>query len=156
MAKNVFLQMKEKSTSDKETLVETKFCSSMMVLGETCFENKNCTQLIAESCYEMGVAQGHLKLWTEAEKNFDFAITVLESRMESLKKLTASDEIKQEVTGLDIFKKSNLVTISDLRRIDIVLKKVRERESKVRFCRIGVRKDLRFVRIGDASYKEFG
>ena len=30
------------------------------------------------------------------------------------------------------------------------------KESEVRFCRIGVRKDLQLVRIGDASYKEFG
>merc|ERR1712055_1227723 len=44
-------------------------------------------------------------------------------------------------TGLDMSKKSNLATISDLRRINIVLKKVRERESTVRFCRIGVKED---------------
>merc|ERR1712055_607738 len=96
------------------------------------------------------------KFWTEEERNLDSDIKVLKSRMESLKELTASDEIKQEVTGLDIFKKSNSATISDLGRIDVILKKVRERESKVQFCRIGVRKDLQLVRIGDASYKEFG
>jgi len=121
LAKAAFLQMVEKSTGEKKTLAETKFCESMMILGEISLENENYTQavedfglclekrkstlpadsrLIAESYYEMGVAQGHLKLWTEGERNLNSAITVLTSRMANLK-VTASDEVKQEIADLE-------------------------------------------------------
>merc|ERR1719430_519917 len=121
LAKSAFLQMVENSTCEKKTLAETKFCESMMILGEICLVNENYTQaledfslclekrkstlpadsrLIAESYYEMGVAQGHLKLWTEGERNFNSAITVLTSRMANLK-VTASDEVKQEIADLE-------------------------------------------------------
>jgi len=121
LAKAAFLQMAEKSTGEKKSLAEIKFCEAMMVLGEISLENENYTQavedfclclekrksilpadsrLVAESYYEIGVAQGHLKLWTEAEKNFDSAITVLKSRIGNLN-VTASDAIKQEVSDLE-------------------------------------------------------
>merc|ERR1712055_906686 len=118
LAKSAFLEMVGKSTGEKKTLAETKFCESLMVLGEICLENENYTQavedfglclekrkstlptdsrLIAESYYEMGVAQGHLKLWTEAEKNLNSAITVLKSNKDLSDLETLVGEIQQKI-----------------------------------------------------------
>ena len=50
-------------------------------------------------------------------------------------------------------KRNNSAKISDLRNITRVLKKVKERPSKLRFSRIGPKEDLIVIGIGDASFK---
>ena len=50
-------------------------------------------------------------------------------------------------------KENNSAKISDLRNVSQVLKKVRERSSKLKFKRIGSRYDLILVSIGDTSFK---
>ena len=49
--------------------------------------------------------------------------------------------------------KNNAATISDLRDFNRILKKVRGRDSKLKFERIGEREDLIIVGIGDTSFK---
>ena len=44
-------------------------------------------------------------------------------------------------------------TISDLRDVNRILKKVRERESKIKYEHIGEKEDLMVVGIGDTSLK---
>ena len=56
-------------------------------------------------------------------------------------------------TALEMSKKNNLVKIADLRNISRVLKKVRERQSMIKFSRIGPRDDLIIIGVGDASFK---
>ena len=56
-------------------------------------------------------------------------------------------------TVLTMSKKNNSAKISDLRNIPRVLKKVRERSSKLKFKRIESRDDLIVVGIGDTSFK---
>ena len=51
---------------------------------------------------------------------------------------------------LDIYKKSNSATISDLRQINIFFEMVRSRESKIHYCPIG---EKEIVAVGDTSYK---
>ena len=50
-------------------------------------------------------------------------------------------------------KKNNAATIADLRDVSRILKKVKERESRIKFEKIGEREDLAIVGIGDASFK---
>ena len=50
-------------------------------------------------------------------------------------------------------KKNNCAKISDLRSISRVLKKVRERESKIKFSKIAPRDNLIIVGIGDTYFK---
>ena len=50
-------------------------------------------------------------------------------------------------------KKNNSATITYLRDVNRVLKKVKERKSKVKFEKIGNSEDLMVVGIGDASFK---
>ena len=46
-----------------------------------------------------------------------------------------------------------MATILDLRGVNKVLKKVREREREINFGKIGEKEDLILVGIGDASFK---
>ena len=56
-------------------------------------------------------------------------------------------------TALTMSKKNNSATISDLRDINHILKKVRERDSKIKFKKIGDREVLMMVGIGHVSFK---
>ena len=55
--------------------------------------------------------------------------------------------------SLNMATKNNVATISDLRNINFVLKKVKERPSQMFFTRIGNKENLEVIGIGDASYK---
>ena len=55
--------------------------------------------------------------------------------------------------ALKMSKNSKEATISDLRDVNQILAKVRERESKVKYEHIGEKDDLMVVGIGDASLK---
>ena len=56
-------------------------------------------------------------------------------------------------TALRMSKKNNSATIADLRDINRILKKVRERESCIKFEKVGNKEDLIVVGIRDASFK---
>ena len=56
-------------------------------------------------------------------------------------------------TALAMSKNNKRATIGNLRDVSRVLKKVRERESRVKYARIGDKEDLVVVGIGDASFK---
>ena len=56
-------------------------------------------------------------------------------------------------TSLSMAKKNNVATIADLRKINFVMKKVKERPSRMFYSRIGKKEDLEVIGIGDASYK---
>ena len=55
--------------------------------------------------------------------------------------------------ALQMSKKNNTATISDLRDFNGILKKVRERDSKLKFERFGEREDVIIVGIADTSFK---
>ena len=56
-------------------------------------------------------------------------------------------------TALSMSKKNNCAKISDLHGISRVLKKVKERKSKIKFSKIAPKDDLLIVGIGDTSFK---
>ena len=56
-------------------------------------------------------------------------------------------------TTLAMSRKNNSTKILDLRSISRVLKKVRERSSKIKFSKIGPKEYLIIIGIGDASFK---
>ena len=56
-------------------------------------------------------------------------------------------------TALQMSKKNTNITIADLQDVNRILKKVRERDSHLRFGKIGEREELIVVGIGDASFK---
>ena len=55
--------------------------------------------------------------------------------------------------ALQMSKKNQEATISDLRDINRILKQVHSRESKIKYAHIENREDLVVIGLGDASYK---
>jgi hypothetical protein len=101
---------------------EVKECESLILLGEVSLENSNFKQAvedlmtclakrlkalpadsrsIAETHYQLGVAQAHCEDFANAEKSLKAAIAVLDARVVNLKKMEVSENIKKELAELD-------------------------------------------------------
>ena len=57
------------------------------------------------------------------------------------------------ITALLMSKKNSNATIKDLKKINVVIGKIRERPNRVEFARIGKKEDLTLNGLTDASYK---
>merc|ERR1712055_38169 len=100
----------------------TKECESLTLLGEVSLENSNYKQAvedlttclarrcagmpadsrsIAETHYQLGVAQAHSGDYASAEKSLRAAISVLNARMSNLKKMEVSENITKELSDLE-------------------------------------------------------
>merc|ERR1711970_1559376 len=100
-----------------------KECESLTFLGEVSLENSNFKQAvedltvclakrvkalpkdsrsIAESHYQLGVAQAHCAEYAIAEKSLEAAVGVLNTRIANLKKMKASDDITKELAELTV------------------------------------------------------
>merc|ERR1711955_101574 len=100
----------------------SKECESLTLLGEVSLENSNFKQAvedlttclarrcagmpadsrsIAETHYQLGVAQAHSGDYASAEKSLRAAISVLNARMSNLKKMEVSENITKELSDLE-------------------------------------------------------
>merc|ERR1711936_388737 len=100
----------------------TKECESLILLGEVSLENSNFKQAvedlttclsrrcagmpadsrsIAETHYQLGVAQAHSGDYASAEKSLRAAISVLNARISNLKKIEVSENITKELSDLE-------------------------------------------------------
>merc|ERR1712168_1257184 len=112
LAKVIFTKQAEEAKEDKAD-VEKKLCETFLALGEVSLENENSPQAvddltsclkkqleklpadsrsIAETHYQLGVAQGFHLHFEEAVKSLNDAITVLTTRIDNLKKKTESKD----------------------------------------------------------------
>jgi len=119
LAKVVYTkQLETAEEADKSPLLE-KLCSTMLTLGEVSIENENYKQavediqeclkkeepmpkdarIIAETHYQLGVAQGFNAQHDEAVESLKSAITIIQERIKNMEKLE-TDEAKKEVTEL--------------------------------------------------------
>merc|ERR1711862_1051030 len=101
----------------------SKECESLTLLGEVSLENSNYKQAvedltlcldkrikalpsdsryIAETHYQLGVAQAHCAEYASAEKSLAAAVTVLNTRIANLKKMETSDNITKELADLTL------------------------------------------------------
>jgi len=100
-----------------------KECESLTFLGEVSLENSNFKQAvedltlclakrvkalpadsraIAETHYQLGVAQAHCAEYSNAEKSLGAAVAVLDTRISNLKKTETSDNITKELAELTL------------------------------------------------------
>merc|ERR1711936_679209 len=100
----------------------TKECESLILLGEVSLENSNFKQAvedlttclarrcagmpadsrsIAETHFQLGVAQAHSGDYVSAEKSLRAAISVLNARISNLKKMEVSENITKELSDLE-------------------------------------------------------
>merc|ERR1712112_337175 len=110
------------TSDDKKKEALSRYCETIKVLGEISLENENYKQAvedltmclekrkeilpsdsrsIAETHYELGIAQGHMKSFTDAETSFQSAIRVLQTRIGSIRKMESSDNLDEEVEELE-------------------------------------------------------
>ncbi|XP_064085415.1 uncharacterized protein LOC135200740 [Macrobrachium nipponense] len=57
------------------------------------------------------------------------------------------------IVGLNMSMKNKDATIGDLKRVNKIVKKIKSRESKIKFGKIGKKEDLKIYGLGDASYR---
>merc|ERR1712181_187927 len=95
-----------------------KECESLTFLGEVSLENSNFKQAVedlttclakrikalpadsrslAETHYQLGVAEAHCAEYVKAEKSLEAAVAVLNIRIASLKKMKTSDDTTKEL-----------------------------------------------------------
>jgi len=118
LAKLVYTKQLEAGTENKAHL-EERLVSTMLALGEVSIENENYKQavedimeclkkqghfpkdarIVAETHYQLGVAQGFNAQYDEAVESLRNAINLLKSRIGNLQK-AEDEETKKEVTDL--------------------------------------------------------
>merc|ERR1739845_21842 len=122
LAKFVYTRQLESSSEDQKVGVEKRICETLMLLGEVSLENENYQQAvddmtvclsrrqaslpadsrsIAETHYQLGIAQSFNDKYEEAEACLKSAITVLETRVTNLRKMESSDNLKKETRELE-------------------------------------------------------
>merc|ERR1712000_696329 len=123
VAKVAYSKKIEIGDADNKKEYEEKLCKTMMALGEVSIENENYCQavedlqmclkkreampkkdsrLVAETQYQLGVAQGFNKQYDEAVKSLNSAIEILKERVKNIKKEEkSSEEEKKEAEELE-------------------------------------------------------
>merc|ERR1712034_258143 len=122
LAKVVYTKQIETGGDNKSEL-EEKLCSSILALGEVSIENENYSQavediklclkkqenlpkdsrIIAETHYQLGVAQGFNAQYDEAVENLNAAIKIIKEKTKNMKEehKSPSDDQKKEIAELE-------------------------------------------------------
>merc|ERR1711934_811240 len=70
--------------------------------GDNTEEESDAEDVMAETHYQLGVAQAHSGDYASAEKSLEAAVVVLDARISNLKKMETSDNITKELTELTL------------------------------------------------------
>jgi len=122
VAKVAYTKQIESSDAGNKNNYEEMLCKSIMALGEVSIENENYCQavedmqlclkkreakpkdsrLLAETQYQLGVAQGFNKQYDEAVRSLKAAIQILKERVKNIKNEEKSSDVeKKEVEELE-------------------------------------------------------
>merc|ERR1712091_448138 len=122
LAKVVYTKQIETGGDNKSEL-EEKLCSSILALGEVSIENENYSQavediklclkkqenlpkdsrIIAETHYQLGVAQGFNSQYDEAVESLNSAIKIIKEKTKNMKEehKSPTDDQKKEIAELE-------------------------------------------------------
>jgi len=122
LAKVVYTKQIE-TGEGKKSEMEEKLCSSILALGEVSIENENYSQavediklclkkqenlpkdsrIIAETHYQLGVAQGFNAQYDEAVESLNSAIKIIKEKTKNMKEAnkSPSDDQKKEIAELE-------------------------------------------------------
>merc|ERR1711872_1094473 len=122
LAKVVYTKQMECADEKNKKDIEERLCRSILTLGEVSIENENYSQavediqmclkkqesfpkdsrLVAETHYQLGVAQGFNSQFDVAVESLNSAIMIIKDRVKNLKALEkASDEERKEIEELE-------------------------------------------------------
>lgn len=138
LAKVLFTKEAETTTDMKKADASKRICDIYLHLGEISLENENFEQAvedlttclakrkevlpadsrsIAETHYQLGIAQAYRGNFTEAECSLCCAISVLSSRLENLKKMETSEFLEKEIVDLQELVKEVEDTKADIKEM---------------------------------------
>jgi len=139
LAKLIYSKQVESAEGDKKVELDRRVCETYLHLGEVSLENENYVQAvedltvclarrqaslpadsrsIAETHYQLGVAQAYSGKFDEAEASLESAISVLKTRIENLQKMESSENLNKEIRELqDLIKemKEKVVDHGDMK-----------------------------------------
>jgi len=129
LAKMIYTREVSNCPAEKKVDISKKICDSLLHLGEISMENENYDQAledlgeclkmreaslpadsrsIAETHYQLGLAQAHSEKFSEGEASFARASEVLKIRLANLQKMESSDFLSKEIADLtDLIKEVN-------------------------------------------------
>jgi len=122
LAKVVYTKQIESGDLENKAQIEERLCSIMISLGEVSIENENYAQavedlkaclskqdslskdsrIVAETHYQLGVAQGYNNQFEDAVSSLNTAIKILKERIKNLKESSSvSDDVQKEIAELE-------------------------------------------------------
>jgi len=122
LAKVVYTKQIETGAAGSKVEMEEKLCNSILALGEVSIENENYSQavedikmclkkqenlpkdsrIVAETHYQLGVAQGFNAQYDEAVESLNSAIKIIKEKIKNLKEAKkSSDEEKKVISELE-------------------------------------------------------
>merc|ERR1719347_2521829 len=122
LAKVIYIKVLETVDEKDKKGIEEKLCRAILTLGEVSIENENYSQavedikmclkkqeafskdsrLVAETHYQLGVAQGFNSQYDEAVESLNSAIQIIKERVKNIKGLKSSSGDKKEVGELEV------------------------------------------------------
>jgi len=127
LAKVIYSKQVEITEDETKKAIEEKLCRTILTLGEISIENENYSQavedihmclkkqgafskdsrLVAETHYQLGVAQGFNSQYDAAVESLNSAIQIIKERMKNINVLVKSSDGKKETGELEasIYKK---------------------------------------------------
>merc|ERR1712042_164423 len=122
LAKVVYTKQIESGDLENKAQIEERLCSTIISLGEVSIENENYAQavedlkaclskqdslpkdsrIVAETHYQLGVAQGYNNQFEDAVSSLNTAIKILKERVKNLKESSSvSDDVQKEIAELE-------------------------------------------------------
>jgi len=148
LAKIIYTKEMDAVSQDKKVEFEKRLCETFLHLGEVSLESENYDQAIedmtvclqkrqaslpadsrsiAETHYQLGVAQYYHGKINEAETSMNNAVSVLNSRIGNLQKMESSENLAKEIKELQDLVKDILENVADNRDMKTpVTKKLKE------------------------------
>jgi len=148
LAKIIYTKEMDAVSQDKKIEFERRLCETYLHLGEVSLESENYHQAIedltvclqkrqaslpadsrsiAETHYQLGVAQFYHGKINEAETSMNNAVFILNSRISNLQKMESSENLAKEIKELQDLVKDILENVTDHQNIKTPLtKKLKE------------------------------
>jgi len=152
LAKVVYTKQIESGDLENKAQIEERLCSTIISLGEVSIENENYAQavedlkaclskqdslpkdsrIVAETHYQLGVAQGYNNQFEDAVSSLNTAIKILKERIKNLKESSSvSDDVQKEIAELETLIPEIEEKIDDTKNMEKESMKKKEEQASV-------------------------
>jgi len=152
LAKVVYTKQIESGDVENKVQIEERLCSTIISLGEVSIENENYAQavedlkaclskqvslpkdsrIVAETHYQLGVAQGYNNQFEDAVSSLNTAIKILKERIKNLKESSSvSDDVQKEIAELETLIPEIEEKIDDTKNMEKESMKKKEEQASV-------------------------